>query len=166
MNTFSGIQPILAPPLTLTFREDHNEDHEELYALQLLTFKNGMPLKLEEKHFEREEWNILLPLLNAYPFYVSSETLLAAKAGQKRPCTTQHLQESTLRRKLRSVHGIINRINEKLAVFRFTLLEIHKYGYTLALLEERGNSTSSSLQVNKPLSVENRIEERYACISS
>ena len=144
MSQFPGLEPVLNPHSELTINEEDR-------IVQHIVIHNGSPQMIAQERFSRNEWHILLPLLQAYPGYVAYETLLAALRGVSLSTAQQQLEEArrtrTVRQELKAVRNAIDHIDAKLSSFSLTLVPIHTRGYTLALLKEEihGNSPSSSV---------------------
>ncbi len=133
MDEFLGIQSILRPQSELVRREEDR-------TLQLLVMIQGLPHIVEQERFSRNEWCVLIPILEAYPGYAAYAVLLAALIDVPRSSVQHRLEEArrlkTLRQELRAVRDAVFHADQKITSFGLTLAPIHEYGYTLALLQE------------------------------
>ena len=137
MNEFPGIQAFLEPNLSL-------QTNAREHTLHLLYMVNGMP-STRTSNFSAIQWRILIPLLQAYPYYMTYESLLANLRGVSLDVARQQLEKAretkTVRQELKSMRNAIDHINKKLASFHLTLLSIPNRGYILSFLRAKdGNS--------------------------
>ena len=143
-DTYNGLQALLPPHSSLIPDEETRTLH------LLLTDTQGQPRSLAQSRFTVNEWRIMTLLLQAYPKYVPHETQQAAFREIPLSTSRQQLavakQNRALRQELKAIRNVIDHIDAKLSTFHFTLLPIHKRGYTLALLSEiNGDSPFSSV---------------------
>lgn len=132
-NSFPNFQSVMAPSQEIIMNEENS-------TLQLLAMKQGVPHIVEQAQFSRNEWCVLIPILQAYPGYAAYAVLLAALTDVPRSSVQHRLEEArrlkTLRQELRVVRDAISHADQKLMAFGLTLAPIHEHGYTVALLQE------------------------------
>lgn len=111
--------------------------YKEIRTLTLLSA--DVPDVLEQQQFTRNEWNILMAIIESLPYYTPYEVLLSrvtslsVEDSRKRLQKAEELGAKVMRQELKPVHRALSGIRAKLSAISpyLKLSLIHSLGYTL-----------------------------------
>lgn len=117
-----------------------------LGTLSQLSCEEDMPRLLEQQQFTTSEIYVLMPVLEAYPYYCAYETLLASYSHGRVTETTvarcrellqEAQEEGVWDQELRPVRNVLSRARLKMHNFGVDITSVHETGYMLKRLAVR-----------------------------
>jgi DNA-binding response OmpR family regulator len=118
--------------------------YDPLYTLTLLhTSRDDPPCILTQKQFTASEWQVLVLLLESYPFPVLYEQLFATlyhtTVEQGRKQIHKAKVHARLKAVLRPLRDIISTIRSKIGAFPFIITTQQGVGYSISVLSPGGD---------------------------
>ena len=117
-----------------------------LGTLSQLFCDNDMPRLLGEQQFTTSEMYVLMPILEAHPYYCGYETLLASYSHGKVTETTvarcrelleEAQEEGIWDQEMRPVRNVLSRARLKVHSFGIDIISVHETGYMLKRMPAR-----------------------------
>jgi hypothetical protein len=117
-----------------------------LGTLSQLVCENDMPRLLGQQQFTTSEIYVLMPVLEAHPYYCAYETLLASYSHGKvtdvtvarcRELLEEAQEEGIWDQEMRPVRNILSRARIKLHNFGIDIISVHETGYMLKRMATR-----------------------------
>jgi hypothetical protein len=117
-----------------------------LGTLSQLFCDNDMPRLLGEQQFTTSEMYVLMPILEAHPYYCGYETLLASYSHGKVTETTvarcrelleEAQEEGIWDQEMRPVRNVLSRARLKMHSFGIDIISVHETGYMLKRMPAR-----------------------------
>jgi hypothetical protein len=125
--------------LQLALPKDQSLIHyDPLYTLTLLhTSRDGPPHILTQEQFTFSEWQVLVLLLESYPFPVLYEQMFAALYNTTVEQVRKQLHKAKvlakLEAELRPLRDTISSIRSKIRAFPFTITAQQRVGYIISV---------------------------------
>jgi hypothetical protein len=117
-----------------------------LGTLSQLCCDGDMPRLFEQQQFTTSEIYVLMPILDAYPYYCAYETLLAsyshgrvneATVARCRELLQEAQEEGLWDQEIRPVRNVLSRARLKMHSFGIDIISVHETGYMLKRLSAR-----------------------------
>ena len=117
-----------------------------LGTLSQLFCDNDMPRLLGQQQFTTSEIYVLMPILEAHPYYCAYETLLASYSHGKvteatvarcRNLLEEAQEEGIWDQEMRPVRNVLSRTRLKLHNFGIDIISVHETGYMLKRMSTR-----------------------------
>jgi|SRR5579875_2339209 hypothetical protein len=117
-----------------------------LGTLSQLSCEETMPRLLEQQQFTTSEIYVLIPVLEAHPYYCGYETLLAsyshgrvteATVARCRELLQAAQEEGVWDQEMRPVRNVLSRTRLKMHNFGIDITSVHETGYMLKRLSVR-----------------------------
>jgi hypothetical protein len=127
----------------------------QMGTLSLLSLVDNEPVMLEEQQFTTSEVALLLPLLEAYPYYSPYEVLYASfntgRISEKtveraRKCLLEAQETGTWDQEMRPVRNVLSRMRLKLRIFSIEISSILETGYMLMIKKKRRRTTDRNAE--------------------
>jgi hypothetical protein len=117
-----------------------------LGTLSQLFCDNDLPRLLSQQQFTTSEIYVLLPVLEAHPYYCAYETLLAsynhgkvteANVARYRALLEEAQEAGVWDQEMRPVRNVLSRARLKLHSFGIDIISVHETGYMLKRMAAR-----------------------------